>query len=239
MTDFDVYNPTPAQRLIVPLDVPSLDEARSIIETLDDDVHFYKLGFQLLYQGGFDLVSELKAAGKQVFIDLKLLDIDNTVKSGVESLLKYEATFLTVHAYPHAMRAAFEGRGKSDLKLLGVTVMTNLDDAMLKEAGYGERAGPLVLKRSLQAKQAGMDGIVCSAAEASAIRETLGPDIILVTPGIRPLSSNADDQKRIMTPRMAIENGSHYLVVGRPILKAENKRQAAREIISEIEQALN
>lgn len=239
MTDFDVRNPSPKNRLIVPLDVPSLSDARDVVADLGDAVSFYKVGFQILYAGGFDLISELKDAGKQVFIDLKLLDIDNTVKSGVESLAALGGTFLTIHAYPHAMRAAVEGRGSSDLKLLAVTVMTNLDDALLQEAGYKESARDLVIQRAVQAHKIGIEGVICSAAEASAIRAAVGPDLLLVTPGIRPANTAIDDQKRIMTPRMAIENGSDYLVVGRPILKAEDRRAAASAIIEEIEAALS
>lgn len=238
MTDFDVKKPAPKDRLIVPLDVPSLQDARAVVSDLGDAVSFYKVGFQILYAGGFDLISELKASGKQVFIDLKLLDIDNTVKSGVQSLAALGGTFLTVHAYPHAMRAAVEGRGASDLKLLAVTVMTNLDDALLQEAGYKDAARDLVIKRAAQAYDIGMDGIICSAAEASAIREHVGPELLLITPGIRPANTSADDQKRIMTPAMAIENGSDYLVVGRPILNADNRRAAAQAIVEEIETAL-
>ena len=237
MSDFDVKNPSPKDRLIVPLDVPSLKDARDVVADLGDAVSFYKLGFQILYTGGFDLISELKAAGKHIFVDLKLLDIDNTVKSGVESLAALGGTFLTIHAYPHAMRAAVSGRGASDLKLLGVTVMTNLDDALLKEAGYKESANDLVLKRAVQARETGMDGVICSAAEASAIRAIAGPDL-LITPGIRPKDASADDQKRIMTPSKAIANGSDYLVVGRPILNAANRRAAAEAIVAEIEAAL-
>ena len=239
MTDFGVRNPSPKNRLIVPLDVPSLSDARDVVADLGDAVSFYKVGFQILYAGGFDLISELKDAGKQVFIDLKLLDIDNTVKSGVESLAALGGTFLTIHAYPHAMRAAVEGRGSSDLKLLAVTVMTNLDDALLQEAGYKENARDLVIQRAVQAHKIGIEGVICSAAEASAIRAAVGPDLLLVTPGIRPANTAIDDQKRIMTPRMAIENGSDYLVVGRPILKAEDRRAAASAIIEEIEAALS
>ena len=238
MSDFDVKNPSPKDRLIVPLDVPSVKEARDVVTDLGDAVSFYKLGFQILYAGGFDLISELKAAGKQIFIDLKLLDIDNTVKSGVASLAALGGTFLTIHAYPHAMRAAVSGRGDSDLNLLAVTVMTNLDDALLKDAGYGEKAGDLVMKRALQARDIGMDGVVCSALEASAIRGAVGPDLLLITPGIRPSDASADDQKRIMTPSKAIANGSDYLVVGRPILNASNRRAAAEAIVAEIAAAL-
>ena len=185
MSDFDVRNPSARDRLIVPLDVPTVDDARSVVKDLGDSVSFYKLGFQILYGGGFDLVAELKDQGKQIFIDLKLLDIDNTVKSGVESLKRLGGTFLTIHAYPHAMQAAVDARGGDDLKLLGVTVMTNLDDERLQEAGYKDKAGALVIKRASQANQIGMDGVICSAAEASAIRATVGPELLLVTPGIR------------------------------------------------------
>ena len=238
MSDFDVRNPSARDRLIVPLDVPTVDDARSVVKDLGDSVSFYKLGFQILYGGGFDLVAELKDQGKQIFIDLKLLDIDNTVKSGVESLKRLGGTFLTIHAYPHAMQAAVDARGGDDLKLLGVTVMTNLDDERLQEAGYKDKAGALVIKRASQANQIGMDGVICSAAEASAIRATVGPDLLLVTPGIRPTNASADDQRRIMTPKLAIENGSDYLVVGRPILNADNRRAAAAAIVAEIEMAL-
>ena len=238
MPDFDVRNPSARDRLIVPLDVPTVDDARAVVKDLGDSVSFYKVGFQILYGGGFDLVSELKDQGKQIFIDLKLLDIDNTVKSGVESLKRLGGTFLTIHAYPHAMRAAVDARGDDDLKLLGVTVMTNLDDERLQEAGYKDKAGSLVIKRASQANQIGMDGVICSAAEASAIRATVGPDLLLVTPGIRPANASADDQRRIMTPKLAIENGSDYLVIGRPILNADNRRAAADTIVAEIEAAL-
>lgn len=239
MTAFNIKNPSARDRLIVPLDVPTVEAARAVVSELADSVTFYKLGFQVLYAGGFDLVRELSGAGKQVFIDLKLLDIDNTVKSGVESLSQLGGTFLTIHAYPHAMRAAVEGRADSALHLLGVTVMTNLDDSLLKEAGYKDRAGDLVVKRARQARDIGMDGVICSAAEASAIRAMIGPDLLLVTPGIRPANTQADDQRRIMTPGMAIQNGSDYLVVGRPILNAENRQAAAEAIVEEIEAALS
>lgn len=239
MAGFDVKNPSAKERLIVPLDVPDLAAARTVVADLGDAVSFYKLGFQILYAGGFDLIRELKNQGKQVFIDLKLLDIDNTVRSGVESLAALGGTFLTIHAYPHAMRAAVAGRGSDPLNLLAVTVMTNLDDALLEEAGYRERADALVMRRAAQAKEAGMNGVICSAAEARALRAAVGPDFLLVTPGIRPAGAAADDQKRIMTPGLAIGNGSDYLVVGRPILNAENRRAAAQAVVAEIETALS
>lgn len=238
MSDLDIRNPSARDRLIVPLDVPTLDDARGVVADLGESVSFYKVGFQILYADGFDLVRELKDQGKNVFVDLKLLDIDNTVKSGVKSLMQLGATFLTIHAYPHAMQAAVEARGDDALNLLGVTVMTNLDDERLKEAGYKDKASSLVIKRASQASQLGMDGVICSAAEASAIRATVGPNLLLVTPGIRPADTSADDQRRIMTPHMAIQNGSDYLVVGRPILNADNRRLAADAIVADIEAAL-
>lgn len=234
----DLKNPTAKERLIIPLDLPSVDDARQAVADIGDAACFYKVGFQLLYASGFDFIRELRDQGKFVFIDLKLLDIDNTVQKGVESLAGLGGTFLTIHAYPHAMRAAVAGRGDHDLALLGVTVLTSLDEAGLKEAGYSDRPGALVIKRAAQAKQAGMDGVVCSAAEASAIRAVVGPDLLLVTPGIRPADASADDQRRIMTPEHAIQNGSDYLVVGRPILNAENRRLAAERIVADIEAAL-
>lgn len=239
MSSFNIKKPTPSQRLILPLDIPSVSEARDVIADVDGAVSFFKLGYQLLYAGGFELVQELKAAGKQVFIDLKLLDIDNTVKSGIESLKALNPDFITLHAYPHAMRAAVAGRGDSPVSLLGVTVLTSLDDDGLKEAGYKDlRVGDLVIKRAHQAKEIGMDGIVCSPVEASMIRTMVGPELLLVTPGIRPASAASDDQRRVMTPSLAIENGSDYLVVGRPILNAPDRKQVARNIAEEIEAAL-
>lgn len=235
---FDVKNPSPRDRMIVALDVASPDEARSAVQELGDAVSFYKLGFQLLYGGGFDLVKELTGEGKQVFIDLKLLDIDNTVMKGVESLSKLGGTFLTIHAYPKAMAAAVAARANG-LNLLGVTVMTNLDNDDLKNAGYRDKAGELVIKRAHQARTAGMDGVICSAAESSAIRAMVGDDLLLVTPGIRPAGVSADDQKRIVTPKDAINAGSDYLVVGRPVMAAENRVKAANSIVAEIEEALD
>ncbi|MEO1067282.1 MAG: orotidine-5'-phosphate decarboxylase [Pseudomonadota bacterium] len=239
MSDFDIKHPSPRDRLIVALDVATPDDAKRVIDDMGDAVTFYKLGYQLLYAGGFALLDDLKTAGKHIFIDLKLLDIDNTVKGGVDSLTRLGATFITIHAYPHAMRAAVEARGEEGAALLGVTVLTSLDDEGLREAGYKDRAADLVIKRAHKAQAIGMDGVVCSAAEASAIRALVGPDLTLVTPGIRPADTGADDQKRVMTPAMAIENGSDYLVVGRPIVKAEDRRAAANAIVAEIEAAVS
>ncbi|SNY90484.1 orotidine-5'-phosphate decarboxylase [Cohaesibacter sp. ES.047] len=225
-------------RLIVPLDVSSVEDAREIVMDLGDSVSFYKIGYQLAYAGGFELAKELIEAENNVFMDLKLLDIDNTIEKGVESIRALDAKFLTIHAYPSAMRAAVAGRGKSDLKLLGVTVLTSMDDEDLKEAGYSSKAEDLVAKRATAARQAGMDGIVCAAQEAAAMRKIVGPDMAIVTPGIRQEGTSADDQKRVMTPGRAISEGSDYLVVGRPILGARKRSMTALSIIDEIEAAL-
>lgn len=225
-------------RLIVPLDVPTLDEARHIIDDLGDTVSFYKIGYQLGYVGGFALAHDLIAAGKDVFMDLKLLDIDNTVQKGVESISSMGAKFLTIHAYPKAMRSAVAGRGGSGLQLLGVTVLTSMDDADLTDAGYRMSAEELVAKRAADARAAGMDGIVCSAQEATAMRAIVGPDMAIVTPGIRPTGSDVGDQKRVMTPGKAIAAGADYLVVGRPILNATDRPAMAKQIVDEISAAL-
>ncbi|WP_319567543.1 orotidine-5'-phosphate decarboxylase [Cohaesibacter marisflavi] len=230
---------SPRDRLIVPLDVPSVEDARTIIADLGDSVSFYKIGYQLGYAGGFDLARELISEGKDVFMDLKLLDIDNTIEKGVVSISTLGAKFLTIHAYPKAMRAAVAGRGESGLNLLGVTVLTSMDDADLEEAGYRFKAGELVAKRAADARAAGMDGIVCSAQEADAMRAIVGPDIAIVTPGIRPAGTDVGDQKRVMTPKKAIAAGADYLVVGRPILAAEKRKDMALSIVADIEAALS
>lgn len=230
---------SPRDRLIVPLDVPSVEDARTIIADLGDSVSFYKIGYQLGYAGGFDLARELISEGKDVFMDLKLLDIDNTIEKGVVSISTLGAKFLTIHAYPKAMRSAVAGRGESGLNLLGVTVLTSMDDADLEEAGYRFTAGELVAKRAADARAAGMDGIVCSAQEADAMRSIVGPDMAIVTPGIRPAGTDVGDQKRVMTPKKAIAAGADYLVVGRPILEAEKRKDMALSIVADIEAALS
>ncbi|WP_316858420.1 orotidine-5'-phosphate decarboxylase [uncultured Cohaesibacter sp.] len=228
----------PRDRLIVPLDVPGLDEARAIIKDLDDSVSFYKIGYQLGFAGGFDLARSLIEDGKDVFMDLKLLDIDNTVEKGVVSVASLGAKFLTIHAYPKAMRAAVAGKAGSELNLLGVTVLTSMDDADLSDAGYSLTATELVAKRAADARAAGMDGIVCSAQEATAMRTIVGAHMAIVTPGIRPEGTDVGDQKRVMTPSRAIAAGADYLVVGRPILEADNRKAMARRIVADIEEAL-
>ena len=228
----------PRDRLIVALDLPELAAAEAIIARLGDSVTFYKIGYQLGYAGGLPLVRRLADAGKKVFADLKLHDIGNTVARGVESVARRGATFLTVHAYPQTMKAAVEGRGGSNLKLLAVTVLTSYDDGDLHAAGYRLGVSDLVEARAQQAQVLGVDGIVSSPEEAASLRKIVGHQMLLVTPGIRPSGAASGDQKRIMTPARAISAGADYLVVGRPILEAGDPKAAAEAIQAEIVQAL-
>ncbi|MGB3274194.1 MAG: orotidine-5'-phosphate decarboxylase, partial [Xanthobacteraceae bacterium] len=170
-------------RLIVALDVPDLDAAETLIGRLDDSVSFYKIGYQLGFAGGLSLAADLARAGKQVFIDLKLHDIGNTVARGVDSIARLGATFLTVHAYPQTMQAAAEAATGTSLKILAVTVLTSYDEADLAEAGYRLGVADLVGLRARQARDLGIDGLVCSAAEAEALRAIAGDRMSLVTPG--------------------------------------------------------
>jgi orotidine-5'-phosphate decarboxylase len=228
----------PKDRLIVSLDLPGLEPAEAMIKRLSDSVTFYKIGYQLVYGGGLPLARKLRDAGKKVFIDVKLHDIGNTVKSGVESLSALGATFVTVHAYPQTMQAAVEGRGTSPLQILAVTVLTSYNEADMEAAGYRHGIADLVATRARQAKAIGVDGLVCSPEEVTAVRAIVGNEMSLVTPGIRPAGSAVGDQKRIMTPARAIEAGADYLVVGRPIINAADPKAAADAIQAEIAQAL-
>ena len=227
------------ERLIVGLDVPTIREAEGLVDRLGDDVLFYKIGYQLVFAGGLEFARDLAASGKKVFLDMKLLDIDNTVASGVENIVRMGMSMLTLHAYPKAMRAAVEAARGSSLCLLGVTVLTSMDEADMAEAGYEYDPHTLVLRRAEQARAAGMGGIVCSAEEAGAVRKIIGPDMASVTPGIRPAGADRGDQKRVMTPAAALHAGSSHLVVARPIVKAPDPRAAARAILAEMTAAAN
>jgi len=225
------------ERLIVALDMPSVKAAEGMVARLGDSVWFYKIGYQLAFAGGLPLAQQLIGAGKQVFLDLKLHDIGNTVTKGVESVAQLGATFLTVHAYPQTMKAAVEGKRGSKLRILAVTVLTSYDDADLAAAGYELNVKELAAARAAQARDTGLDGLVCSAEEVAALRDIAGPGMALVTPGIRPSGSSSGDQKRIMTPASAIEAGADYLVAGRPVLEAGDPKGAADAIVAEIERA--
>ena len=224
----------PRDRLIVALDVPDLASAEAMVSRLGDSVTFYKVGMELTYSGGLSFVRRLADAGKKVFLDLKLHDIPNTVEKATAQVADLGATFLTVHAFPQTMKAAVKGRGTGSLKILAVTVMTSYDDADLVEAGYALGVRDLVERRARQAHAIGVDGLILSPEEVSAMRTLLGPDITLITPGIRPSGSAAGDQKRIMTPANAIEAGADYLVIGRPVTQADDPKASAEAIIAEI-----
>lgn len=225
-------------RLIVGLDIPTIGEAEAIVSTLGDDVLFYKIGYQLAFAGGLEFARDLAADGKKIFLDMKLLDIDNTVAKGVENIAKMGMSMLTLHAYPKAMRAAVEAAAGSGLCLLGVTVLTSMDEQDVIDAGYQYDPRALVLRRAEQARGAGMGGIVCSAEESAAVRKIVGPEMAIVTPGIRPAGSDKGDQKRVMTPADALRAGSSHLVVARPIVKAADPQAAARAILDEMSGAL-
>ena len=224
-------------RLIVALDVPTLADAEKVVGDVGDAVSFYKIGYQLVFAGGLGFARELAAEGKKVFLDMKLLDIDNTVARGVENIARMGMSMLTLHAYPKAMRAAVSAAEGSGLCLLGVTVLTSMDEHDLVEAGYEYDPHTLVLRRAEQALAAGMGGIVCSADEAAAVRKVVGPDLAVVTPGIRPTGSAHGDQKRVVTPADGIRSGASHLVVGRPVVAAPDPRAAALSIIEEMKRA--
>ena len=224
-------------RLIVALDVPSVKDAESMVTRLGNSVSFYKIGYQLGLAGGLPFAADLIAAGKHVFLDFKLHDIGNTITHGVASVANMGATFLTVHAYPQTMKAAVEGARGSKLKVLAVTVLTSYDNDDLAAAGYRLGVSELVARRAEQARDLGIDGLVCSPEEAANLRGIVGAKLALVTPGIRPAGSVAGDQKRTMTPAKAIAAGADYLVVGRPIVEATDPKAAADAIVAEIADA--
>jgi orotidine-5'-phosphate decarboxylase len=220
-------------KLIVALDLDSVEAARALIATLGDEVVFYKIGLELAFAGGLDLARALKASGKRVFLDLKLHDIGQTVERATRQIARLGVDFLTIHAFPQTMRAAREGAGDS-LKLLAVTVMTSYDDIDLQTAGYALNVGDLVARRALQAQNAQIDGLILSPLELEPIRALVGLDMLLVTPGVRPADAEKGDQKRVMTPGEAIVDGADHLVVGRPITRAPDPRAAAATIVAEI-----
>ncbi|UYN98797.1 MAG: orotidine-5'-phosphate decarboxylase [Devosia sp.] len=225
-----------AGQLIVGLDVSSRARAEEIVSLLGDKVDFYKIGYQCFYGAdGLALGKALLAAGKRVFFDLKLLDIDNTVEKGVAAIAETGATMLTVHAYPKAMRAAQKAAEGSGLTILGVTVLTSMDDDDVKDAGYARDAAGLVAQRARQAREAGIGGIVSSAREAEMVRSIIGGKMALVTPGIRPAGAALGDQKRAMTPADALTAGASHLVVARPIIAAPDPAAAAKAILAEMD----
>ena len=224
-------------RLIVALDVATASDARALVARLGNSVSFYKVGLELVYAGGLDLVDALVDAGKHVFLDLKLHDIPNTVEAAARAVAKRGATFLTIHGYPQTMRAAKAGVAGSATKLLAVTVMTSMDDGDLLEAGYDQGVSALVGRRAEQSSRLGIDGLIVSPNEVAGLRQGAARDLLLITPGVRPAGSPRGDQKRVMTPSEAIAAGADYLVVGRPVTRAADPVAAAHTIVAEIEGA--
>lgn len=218
----------PRERLIFALDVPSAQEAQEFVDQLGDSVVFYKLGLELFMGGGyFELADALIAAGKKVFVDLKFFDVPQTVASAVRRLNGRGISFTTVHGNDAILRAACEAR--QDVKVLAVTVLTSLDEGDLRDLGFQCSPRDLVLSRARRALEMGCDGVISSGLEAPDLRRELGPRLLVVTPGIRPVA-NVDDQKRIVNVEQAFLNGADYIVVGRPIKNAADPRQAAEDI---------
>ena len=217
-------------RIIVALDVANFEQARYLIDLLKDDIEFFKVGLELFVSGDyFKIIEYLAKNNKRVFADLKLFDISNTVASAVKNLANYPIEFLTIHASSRdIMQRAVEVRG--DIKILAVSVLTNLDGNDLVDMGCVNDVEKLVLQRAKLAEECGVDGLVCSALEAANIRANLGDDFLIVTPGIR-LQKGGDDQKRVVTPEIAFKNGADYLVVGRPITKAGDPKNEVKKFL--------
>jgi len=220
--------------IIVALDVESAAEARELVARLGSHVNFYKVGMELYAAAGMEVVRELLAQGKEVFLDQKFYDIPETVKRAVAQVAKTGVRFLTVHGSASIMRAAVEGRGSSNLKLLAVTVLTSFGPEDLDDLGYACEIAQLVERRARKAVECGIDGLVASPLEAAAIRRIVGPRTILVTPGVRSAGSAKGDQKRVATPAEAIRDGANYLVIGRQITRAADPAGEAERVLREI-----
>ena len=227
---------TPRDRLFVALDVPTVDDARKLVARLGDTVDCYKVGLELLFGGGLEFAQGLKAAGRTVFLDFKLLDIGNTVEKAAANVARLGFDYLTVHGVDtKTLAAAVKGRGPSSLKLLAVTVLTSLDAADLEQQGVkGMSPVDLVVHRAKLAQRAGFDGVIASGQEAALVRQAVGKEFLIVTPGIRPAGAAEGDQARVMTPAAAIRAGASHLVIGRPITQASDPKAAAEKILAEI-----
>ncbi|WP_045223598.1 orotidine-5'-phosphate decarboxylase [Methyloterricola oryzae] len=228
MTQFLSHKPIPArERLIMALDLPSIEEAKALVEELGDSVVFYKVGLELFMSGDyFGLIHWLQARGKKVFVDLKFFDVPETVARAVRALSNTGVDFATVHGNDAIMRAA--AREKGDVKILAVTVLTSLDRGDLDDLGFSCDIGQLVLSRARRALAAGCDGVISSGLEVPFLRQEVDHKLLVVSPGIRPVDNRpADDQKRVVTVEQAFRNGADYIVVGRPIRDAEHPKEAA------------
>ncbi len=220
--------------IIIALDLESADEARALVRNIGGACRFYKVGLELYAAAGRSFVEELLGEGNQVFLDLKMYDIGETVKRAVAQVAKLGAQFLTVHSVPQVMRAAMEGASGTQLKLLAVTVLTSLDDDDLHEMGVASSVAELVEKRVRQTVEAKVHGLVCSPLEVAKVRQMTGPDTILVTPGVRSAGAAVGDQKRVATPKQAIASGASYLVIGRQVTRASDPAGEVNRILTEI-----
>jgi orotidine-5'-phosphate decarboxylase len=229
MTPKAMHNP-----IIVALDVESAAKARALIQCIGPRVNFYKVGLELYAAAGMDFVRGLLADGHQVFLDLKFYDIPETVSRAVARVAETGVRFLTVHAVGSVMRAAVAGKQGSRLQLLGVTVLTSFGPEDLEEMGYAGTIAELAQGRARRAIELGIDGVVASPLEAAAVRRVIGPDAVLVTPGVRSVGVDAGDQKRVGTPAQAMRDGASYLVIGRQITRAADPAAAADQILFEL-----
>jgi orotidine-5'-phosphate decarboxylase len=220
--------------IIVALDYESAQEASGLVARLGDQVGFYKVGMELYAAAGMGFVRELRAQGKQVFLDMKFYDIPETVRRAVCVATRAGVQFLTVHGSGPVMRAAAEGRGSSDLKLLAVTVLTSFDREDIHDLGYSCEVNDLVDLRVRKALDSGLEGIVASPLDAARVRRIAGPDMIMVTPGVRSQGSARGDQKRVATPAEAIRDGADYVVMGRQITRAADPASEVTRVLEEI-----
>ncbi len=220
--------------IIVALDVPNAAGARAIVKACGERIGFYKVGMELYAAEGMPFVRELIAGGKDVFVDLKFYDIPETVKRATAQVAAAGAKLLTVHASKAVMRAAMEGKQGTDLRILGVTVLTSFDEGDLADLGYTLKPAELVRHLVARGVEAGVDGFVCSPLEVAEVRAMAGPAATLVTPGVRPSGGEAGDQKRVATPAQAMASGATYLVIGRPITRAADPAAAAGNLLREL-----
>lgn len=226
---------TPRDRLIVALDVSTAGEALSLVEELKTDVHWFKIGLQLFTSAGPRVIDEIAACGADIFLDLKLHDIPNTVAKAVSAAGKPNVKMLTLHlSGGRAMIEAAVAAKRHDLALAGVTVLTSSDAATLRETGIRATPEEQVLRLANLAAKCGIEAIVASPREIAGLRRELGAEMKIITPGVRPQWAAADDQKRVMTPREALDAGADYLVVGRPITAHASPREAIRQILAEL-----
>lgn len=226
-------------RLILALDVPSAAEAERLMDQVQNQITFVKVGLELYTAAGPNMVQRLIERGKRVFLDLKFLDIEETVRRATERVAAMGVEFLTIHANRKALAAAVKGRGNSSLKLLAVTVLTNFDSHDLREMGIQYSVQDLVTARTLLASEMGCDGVVASGEEPGVLRPKVGPRFLIVTPGVRPAGKDTDDHARATTPSQTIAAGADYLVVGRPIRAASDPAAAASAILAEMQAAFD